>query len=324
MDVLLLPLIFVIVGFAVLAWSADLFVTGAAAFANNLGVSALLIGLTVVGLGTSAPEMIVAALSSAQDKPDIAMGNAIGSNIANIALILGITAILSPIVLKDKIIRRELPLLLVVTLFACGLLANGYLSSLDGLFLVVGLIIVLLWIKHQNKHSDDNQLDIDFVDGVSLPKALLLTLVGISLMLASSHFIVEGAVSIAKYFNISDLIIGLTIIAIGTSLPELAASIAAVRKGVHDLAVGNVIGSNIFNLLAVLAMPAFIRPTPVPDTLLSRDIPIMIGLTLGLFIMSYGFKNSQGRINRFEGAILLGIFVSYGIYLYLSSAPAVS
>ncbi len=317
-DVLLFPIIFVVIGFAILAWSADLFVTGAAAFANNMGISPLIIGLTVVGLGTSAPEIIVAALSSLQGKPDIAVGNAIGSNIANIALILGITALLSPIAVKANIIRRELPLLLLVTFFAVLLLSNQYLSRLDGVLLLLALFAVLYWIKQQKPSNDDNSSDIDFVTGISMPKAALFTLAGISLMLLSSHYIVEGAVSIAKYMGISDLVIGLTIVAIGTSLPELAASIAAVRKNVHDLAIGNVIGSNMFNLLAVLSVPALMQPTATPAALLYRDIPVMVGLTLALCFMSYGFKGKQGHINRLEGGMLFSVFIAYGVYLYIT------
>lgn len=320
-DVLLLPLLILIAGFALLAWSADHFVNGAAALASNLGISPLIIGLTVIGLGTSAPEMIVAALSSLQDKPQMAMGNALGSNITNIALILGVTALVAPIAVNKAIIKKEFLVLLVVSVLASGLLLDRYLSIVDGIILVISLIVVLFVIKHFNKANAaaPNELGIDKV--MPLTKAVALTLISVLIMLGSSHFIVESAVDIARYFGVSDLIIGLTIIAIGTSLPELAASLAAVKKHAQDLAIGNVIGSNMFNLLAVLAMPALIEPARVPPEVLHRDLPIMLGLTVALYLMSMNFNSQKnGVINRSKALVLVGCYIAYGTYLYLTIA----
>lgn len=321
LDVLLLPLLILVTGFAFLAWSADQFVSGAAALANNLGISPLIIGLTVIGLGTSAPEMIVAALSALQDKPQMAMGNALGSNITNIALIIGVTALVSPIAVNKTILKKEFLVLLAVSLLASVLLFDAYLGLTDGILLVASLIIVLFIIKHFNKNTPAADFDDDLDSSIKLPKAIALTFISVIIMLASSHFIVESAVDIARYFGVSDLIIGLTIIAIGTSLPELAASLAAVKKQAQDLAIGNVIGSNIFNLLAVLAMPALIEPARVPREVLYRDLPIMLGLTFALYLMSIAFKSQQnGVITRTKAALLLGCYLAYGVYLYLTIA----
>lgn len=320
---LLLFSLAIITGLGFLIWGAERFVVGAANTALNLGVTPLIIGLTIVGLGTSAPEMIIAVMSSMEGKPGLAIGNAIGSNIANIALILSITAIILPISVKPGIVSRELPLLMLVTFMSILLIWDQELSRLDGVLLLSGLIIVMSWItryaKQQPIDEVKKELDIEISAKMSTAKALLLLLFSIILLLASSRVLVWGAVGIAKNFGISDLVIGLTIIAIGTSLPELAASIAAAIKHHHELVLGNIIGSNMFNILGVLAIPGLIAPGSLSPEIMSRDIPVMTVLTLALFAAAYSFGSHRGRINRLEGSVLLSSFIGYMSYLYIST-----
>ena len=317
---LILPVLTVLVGFVVLVWGAERFVVGAANTAFNLGVSPLVIGLTIVGLGTSAPEVLVAVMASLDDNQGLAVGNAIGSNIANIALIMAITAIIRPITVQSSVVARELPLLMIVTFSTIFLLWDLSLSRLDGLLLLVGFVLVMSWIiRHAGDHPTEEieeELDIKMHRKMSTFAAVSLLVFSIAVLVVSSKALVWGAVEIAQYLGISDLVIGLTIVAIGTSLPELAASVAAAAKKHHELVVGNIIGSNIFNLLAVLAMPGLIAPTLIDPVVLSRDIPVMAILTLALFATAYSFGNHKGRITRIEGCVLLMSFLAYMIYLY--------
>lgn len=310
----------ILAGFVVLIWGAERFVIGAANTAFNLGVTPLVIGLTIVGLGTSAPEFIVAIISSLDGKPGLAIGNAIGSNIANIALILAITAIILPISVRAGIVSRELPLLMLVTFFGVILLWDQDLSRFDGVALLADLIIVLTWIvwhaKRQPEEEVKKEFDIELTHKMSTTKAVVLLLFSIALLLVSSRVLVWGAVGFAKYFGVSDLVIGLTIIAIGTSLPELAASIAAAWKNHHELVMGNLIGSNIFNLLGVLAIPGLLAPGPVAPEVVSRDLPVMTILTVAMFTAAYSFGHHRGRITRYEGIIFLVGFFAYLVYLY--------
>jgi cation:H+ antiporter len=312
----------VIFGFAVLIWSADRFVYGAAALARNLGVSPLLIGLTVVGFGTSAPELLVSAFAAAQGNPGLAVGNAIGSNIANVALILGIAALVSPLVVGSRILRREMPLLLGVMAFA-GLLLfrDGYLGRLDGVLLLAGLAGVLAWVildglRGRSDSTDPihAEFDREIPKEVPTPRALIWLALGLLLLLVSARVLVWGAVNVAETLGVSDLLIGLTIIAIGTSLPELAASVVAVRHGEPDIAIGNVIGSNIFNLLGVLAFPGLLHPAAVPGEVLTRDFPVMVGLTVLFLLMAFRFRR-PGRIGRPGGLLLLAAFMGYLVWL---------
>jgi cation:H+ antiporter len=320
---MLLQVLAVLAGFTVLIWSADRFVTGAAALARNLGIPPLIIGLTIVGFGTSAPEILVSGIASLDGNPGLAIGNAIGSNIANIALILGATALISPLLVGSQTLRRELPLLILVSLAAAGLMVHEGLGRLDGLLLLVGLLAVMGWLVRAGLRAPaGDRLGEDFA--AELPpemptaRATSWLLIGLLLLLASSRLLVWGAVGIAEALGVSDLVIGLTIVAIGTSLPELATSVISALKKEADIAIGNVIGSNLFNTLAVLAMPALIAPAALPEGVLTRDLPVMLGLTLALFVMSYGFRG-PGRINRVEGGVLLGCFLGYQALLYLSA-----
>jgi cation:H+ antiporter len=320
---LLINSIAILAGFGLLIWSADRFVDGASATARNLGVSPLVIGLTIVGFGTSAPEMMVSAFAAAGGNPGLAVGNAIGSNITNIALVLGATAVVVPMTVHSSILKREYPLLLLTTVVAIGLLGwDNHLGRTDGILLFMLLFGILFWLVRQslkNRDSDPMVLEyeMEIPDAMPMKKAVTLLLVGLLVLLLSSRLLVWGAVNIATAFGVSDLIIGLTIVAIGTSLPELAASIASARKNEHDIAIGNVIGSNMFNICGVLGIAGLIHPETLDPGVLSRDLPIMFILTLILFIISFGFR-APGRINRFEGGFLLLVYAAYAVLLYNS------
>ena len=310
-------------GFALLTWSADRFVTGASAIAYNLKVSPLIIGLTIVGLGTSAPEILVSAMASWQGNSGLAVGNALGSNILNIGLILGFTAIIIPLNVHSSIVKRELPVLLLVMVIVLLLLLDGTLGRLDGAILLTAMLLVLIWILRigLTKQTPEDPMIHEFADTIpinlDMGRAVFWLVIGALFLLGSSRLLVWGAVSVAESMGVSDLVIGLTIVALGTSLPELAASVMSAIKNEHDIAIGNIIGSSITNLLAVLSLPGLISPEPIDTAVLSRDYPVMIALAVTMFVMAYGFRG-PGRINRFEGALLLIGFCSYQTLLYFS------
>lgn len=320
---MLLAFLAVIFGLALLVWSADRFVDGAAATARHFGMPALLIGMVVVGFGTSAPEMVVSALAATQGNPGIALGNAYGSNITNIALILGVTAVISPIAVQSQVLRKELPILAAVTAFAVWQLWDRDLSRLDAWMLLGVFAAIMGWSIFQGLRNKGDALNGEMEQSLNehampLGKAVFWLVVGLLLLVASSRLLVWGAVSIAQSLGVSDLIIGLTIVAVGTSLPELASSIAATRKGEHDLALGNVIGSNLFNTLAVVGIAGTISPMTVGAEVIYRDMLMMSLLTLLLFLVCYGWRGRPGRINRWEGGILLTCYVGYNLYLAYS------
>lgn len=310
----------VIAGFLLLIWSADRFIVGAAAIARNMNVSPLIIGLTIVGFGTSAPEMLVSVIASLNGNPGLAVGNAIGSNITNITLVLGTAALIMPLNVHSRILQKELPLLLVAMLLALTLLQDDYLGRADGLILLSMLLLLLWWMTGQamkNRNTDPMDLEYskELPGRMPMRRAAFWLLLGLVVLIGSSKLLVIGAVNIAAAFGVSDLVIGLTVIAIGTSLPELAASIAGALKNEHDIVIGNVVGSNLFNTLAVLGIPGLLHPARLDAGVLDRDIPTLFVLTIALVIMSYGFRG-PGNINRFEGSVLLVCFVGYQILLY--------
>ena len=314
----------IVFGFALLVWSADRFVDGAASTAKHLGMPSLLIGILIVGFGTSAPEMVVSAIAAYEGNPGLALGNAIGSNIVNIALILGITAIVAPIAVNSKIVKKEIPLLLLIVLFTGYLLLDNTLTLFEGVILLAGFFALVLWSVfaafRSRGDSFEDQMDIELNEDImSLKVGIMWLVFGLILLIASSRLLVWGAVGVANSFGVSDLIIGLTIVALGTSLPELAASVMAARKGEHDIAIGNVVGSNMFNLLAVIGIAVIIAPmNSIPLEVLQRDWLIMLLLTIALFAMAYGFRGRDGRINRVEGTILILCYVAYNTYLGMS------
>lgn len=313
----------ILFGFILLVWSADRFVDGAAATASHAGMPPLLIGMVIVGFGTSAPEMVVSAMAAAEGNPELALGNALGSNIVNTGLILGVTAIIAPIMVQSVIVKKELPLLFVISLLLGALLWNGVLGRGEAAILLLGFFSLIGWSIYSGIKGKGDPLQADTEQELkekqmSLGKAIFWLVLGLVLLVVSSRILVWGAVTIAQSLGISDLVIGLTIVALGTSLPELAASIAAARKGEHDIAIGNVVGSNMFNILAVVGIAGMISPIAnVPDAVLSRDWLVMMAMTVALFFMAYGFGR-QGRINRFEGALLLTGYAAYNIWLVVS------
>jgi cation:H+ antiporter len=314
----------VIGGLILLTWSADRFVSGAAGLARILGAPPLLIGITIVGLGTSAPEILVSLSASLNGTPNLAVGNAVGSNITNIALVLGLTALISPLAVSSGILRREWPLLLIVSAVAIAFCANLQLSRLEGGALMLGFCAVFAWMLHLGRsgRSDDPILaEITAHESETLmpaKRAWFWVAVGLVLLPTSAQILVHGATQIAHQYGVSDLVIGLTIVAIGTSLPELAASLAAALRNEADMALGNILGSNLFNLLLVLGLPGLLAAPQLEPELLSRDLPMMLGLTLVAFIMAMGWRG-PGRIARWEGAALLVAFVSYELILAASA-----
>ncbi|OBU12618.1 calcium/sodium antiporter [Photobacterium aquimaris] len=309
------------VGLALLVWSADRLVYGAAALAKNFGVAPLVIGMTILAMGSSAPEMMVSATAALADKTDTAVGNVLGSNIANIALILGITAIIKPLSISSTIIRRELPIMLGVTVIAGAILWDNYLSRNEGIILAVlfGIFLIVMMKISRDSKSDPliEEQQADIPTGVSNTKAIIWVLIGLGILLYSSDMVVGSAVTIAKYFGMSDLVIGLTIIAVGTSLPELAASVASVFKGEDDMAVGNIIGSNIFNILAVMGIPGLLNPSALSPLAMDRDFYVMLAISILLLVMALGKRR---QINRVEGGILVVCFVAYQAFLFLNVA----
>lgn len=310
----------IIAGLVLLVWSADRFVEGAAATAKHLGMPTLLIGMVIIGFGTSAPELAVSAMAAADGNPGLALGNGYGSNITNIALIVGLTAVIAPIAVHSQVIRKEIPLLLVLTLIAGAQLLDSELSRLDGWVLLGVFAAVMGWSIYQGLRSKDDALaaDADAQLGESLmpmKTAILWLIVGLALLVVSSRMLVWGSVTIAQSLGVSDLVIGLTIVAIGTSLPELASALAAVRKNEHDLILGNILGSGLFNMLAVVGLAAVIQPLSVEPEALYRDWTLMLALTAGLLIMGFGATGWRKIISRLDGAILLLVYVSYTGYL---------
>lgn len=320
---MLLAILAVVSGFVLLAWSADRFVDGAASIARHFRVSPMVIGLTIVSLCTSLPEMLVAGLAAFEGNSDLGIGNALGSNIANIGLVLGVTAMITPLSVQSLTLRREMPVLFLVMFLALALMADGDLSRLDGAILLIGLLLMLWWLMRLGKQERHDPLEDEFSDVIpadmALKKSILWFVIGLVVLLISSRIVVWGSVEIAHMFGISDLVIGLTIIAIGTSLPELMAAVMGVLKGEHDLVIGNVIGSNMFNILAVLSMPALIHPQAFASDALLRDFPIMLLFTVALFLTAFGFRKSQGRINRLEGTLLASGFSGYLFLLFIQS-----
>ena len=323
---MLLPVIAILAGLAVLVWSADRFVNGAANTAKHFSLPSLLIGILIIGFGTSAPELVVSVLAASQGNPGIALGNAFGSNISNIALILGITAVIAPVAVTSDILRRTLSMLILATVAIAAVLWNLAISRFNALFLLTLFTLIMILairqgLKDQKKDKHDGlavEIDQEFSHLMPLKQSIFWVVIGLVLLIASSRALVWGAVSIAQSLGASDLIIGLTIVAVGTSLPELASSIIAARKGEHDMAVGNILGSNLFNTLAVVGLAGVIQPLTIEASVLYRDVGLMLALTCVLFLFGFGFKGRQGRINRWEGSVLILTYLLYTAWLVSS------
>ncbi len=321
-NLMLFNIFMLIAGLGALVWSADKFVYGAAAFARNLGLPPMLIGLTIVAMGSSAPEMFVAATASMEGMTDTAIGNVLGSNVANITLILGITALLGAISVSSQTLLREIPLMLGATMIAGYFLHDGFLTRIEG-FMLMGLFFILMgyliWHGLTNKNHDPLEVEADdeIPKGVPTHKAVLWLVVGIILLPLSADWMVQGAVGIAKAYHLSDLVIGLTIIAIGTSLPELAACVAGVLKKEDDLAIGNIVGSNLFNILAVLALPGIIAPGEVDAAASTRDFYMVLATSSALAVLIL-LSGRVRQLKPWHGVVLLCTFVAYQAVLFLA------
>lgn len=319
---MLIPFIVIIIGFIVLILSADRFVAGAAAIAENMGMSPILIGLTVVSLGTSAPEILVSLNAALADQSELAVGNALGSNIANIGLVLGVTALFCPLPILPSLLKRELPILLAATFFGGFLLIDNHLGRFDGLVLLAALTIILAKLIRSQSHDPDaaKEADLEHLPHMPQKKAWTNFTVGLIFLILSSRALVLGATELATLLGVSTLIIGLTVVAVGTSLPELAATMACAVKGHNEIAIGNVVGSNLFNLMAVMAIPGIVNPTALNKYVLLRDYTTMGLLTLllacSLYASMYAGRKkttSVHRVGRRMGSLLITL---YGMYYY--------
>jgi cation:H+ antiporter len=317
----------VIAGLVLLIWGADRFVHGAAATARNLGVTPLLIGLTIVAFATSAPEILVSIDAAFRGTPGLAIGNAIGSNIANIGLVLGCVALVRPIQLRSATLRREMPALLAVSLLTVSLFLDTFLSRIDGLVLLTGLVIVMIWLARLGLRSAPTDpikadYEAEIPAGVSMRIAIFWLAVGLGTMLVGAHLLVNGAIATAELLGVSEVVIGILLVALGTSLPELAVSLVSALKGEYGLAIGNIVGSNIFNLLAVIGVAAAITPAALAPSVLSLHIFVMVAFTLVLFAMTYDY-DGKAELSRIEGVALLAAFLAYDTYVVLQSAKIV-
>lgn len=313
MDILI-NCLWILIGLVGLGYSADKFVYGASNISLNVGIPSIIVGVIIVGIGTSAPEILVSANAALDGKSELALGNAIGSNIANIAFIIGVTALIIPIVVAKQLIKKEFAMMIGVTLLGAFLISDGMLSRFDALMMLGALIFIMYFMVSSARAEKDKPTEVSDKPEISLKKSILITILGMGFLVAFSKLLVFGAVNVATAFGVSELVIGLTIIAIGTSLPELAASLAAARKGCPDLAIGNVLGSNIFNILAVIGIASFISPFEVSQDVLSRDLPLLILLSFAFILVAFSPKG-DGKINRFEGFSFLTIFIAYMVVL---------
>jgi cation:H+ antiporter len=320
---MLADFLIILAGLVLLIWGADRFVHGAAATARNLGVAPLMIGLTVVAFATSAPEILVSIDASLRGQPGLAYGNAIGSNIANIGLVLGTVALIRPIQLRSATLRREMPALLAVSLLTVSLFLDSYLSRIDGIVMLTGLVIVMIWLARLGMRTAPTDpikkdYEAEIPEDVSMPMAIFWFLIGLGTLLGGAHLLVDGSLSIAEALGVSNVVIGILVVALGTSLPELAVSLVSAMKGEYGLAIGNIVGSNIFNLLAVVGVAAVIAPSPMAPSVLSLHIFVMVAFTLVLFAMTYDY-DGKSELSRIEGVALLTAFIAYDTYVVLQN-----
>lgn len=316
-------LVEVVGGLVLLIWGADRFVHGAAAGARTLGVPPLMIGLTIVAFATSAPEILVSIDAALRGSPGLAFGNAIGSNIVNIGLVLGCTAMLKPIQLRSATLRREMPALLAVSLLTVSLFLDSFLSRIDGLVMLVGLVIVMIWLARLGMRSAANDplagdFEAEIPQHVSMKIATFWLIVGLATLLVGAHILVNGSIEIAETLGVSEVVIGITLVALGTSLPELAVSIVSVLKNEHGLAIGNIVGSNIFNLLAVIGIAAAIEPAALAPSVLSLHMFVMVAFTLVLFAMTYDY-DGKSELSRLEGFALFAAYIAYTSYVIVQN-----
>ena len=314
---MVLNIILLILGFIILIKGADIFVDGASSIAGNFKLSKMLIGLTIVSFGTSAPEFAVSVKSLLSGNGDIILGNVIGSNILNILLILGVSALFHPLTVKNNTVKKEIPLTLLITVMFCVLLSdslfdnniNAFTRS-DGLVIVITFMVFVYYLFSlmRNKVDDDSEEEY-----LKMSKAIIYTIGGIIAIILGSNFVVDSASYLAAYIGISERLIALTVVAIGTSLPELVTSVSATRKGEYDIAIGNVVGSNIFNIGIVTGLPVFILGGIDKVNFNTYDMFILLISIVLLFVFSFRDR----KISKFEGGILLLIFIVYYSYVIL-------
>jgi cation:H+ antiporter len=321
---MLISSLYLLVGLILLIIAADKFVLGAASTAKHMGVSTMLVGLIIVGFGTSAPEMVVSAIASFNGNSGLALGNAVGSNITNIALVLGTGLLIVPMSIQSQTIRREMPILLLVSLLVLFLLIDLKLTFADGVIMIISMLLVtgfltIIGIKGDRDEFSD-EIEAEFDLDISLKKAILLLIVGIVVLPLASHMMVKGATEIAVAFGVSDMVIGLTIVALGTSLPELAATVTSALKKEHDLAIGNIVGSNMFNLLGVIGISGLIREYEFTAHFIKYDYFYMLMLTVFLFLASVYFVLKDRFISRLIGVVLVVMYISYMVWLYVSKS----
>ena len=309
-----------VAGFALLIWSADRFVLGAASTARHMGLPPLLIGMVVVGFGTSMPELIVSSMAAMGGTPDLALGNGWGSNIANIALILGVASLIRPVIVGSRILNAQLPQLTIVTLLAVGLVVDGNLALWESLLLLLFFVALMTWTIRKGLNAEPDTFGVQMESDLKTKplmrrEAIIWTVIGLLILIGSSRILVWGAISLARGLGVSELVIGLSIVALGTSLPELAAALAAARRGENDIVLGNVIGSNLFNTLAVVGLAGTIHPFRMGSEVIWRDGSVMLCLTFSLFVFGHGWRGRTGRINRWEGALLIMVYMAYMAWL---------
>ncbi|MCZ2723037.1 calcium/sodium antiporter [Marinomonas sp. 15G1-11] len=308
-------------GLIILVISSDKFIEHSALVAEKLNISPIIIGLTLVALGTSAPEMVVSAIASLDDAPEIAIGNVLGSNIANVALVFGSTLFFSAISIKKGLATKEVPLLMFITVFVGALLYDLHLSFFDGVLLIIAFIVVLTLLLRGSKNLEGELTEeLPDAESTTLGRSLIIAIIGLLALIGSSKLLVWGAIGIAQIFGVSELIIGLTIVAIGTSLPELAASITSVKKGLHDIAIGNILGSNLFNLATVLPLPALLAPGAISSSVLHRDYLWVLGTTTMFCLLIIIFNTKKrSAIPKWVGLPLISGYFVYLFTLYQSS-----
>ena len=305
---MLISVVSLLIGFTLLVWSADAFTDNGAKIARIFNISPLIIGLLIFGFGTSAPEMLVSGLAAYDGHPELSIGNAFGSNIFNIGLVLAVAAIIHPVIVEKNVLKKEWLFLFLSTLVIGFLLMDGFLSFVDGSILLILLLLFLYYVFNESKKDNnlENEVSEDINKDQSKGKTWLLLIISLVILVSSARLVVWGGTNLALAFGVSDLIIGLTVVALGTSLPELAVAISSALKKQHQMIIGNIIGSNLFNSLGVLAIPGLILPCQIPSEVMSRDYIYMLIFTLLILIFSLKL-----RINRFGGLILLTILASY-------------
>ena len=320
---MLISFLEVIGGLLLLIWGADRFVHGAASTARNLGVKPLLIGMTIVALATSAPEILISAVASIRGQSDLAIGNAIGSNIVNVGLVLGAVALIRPIKLTSATLRSEMPALLAVTLMTVTLFLDGYLSRVDGLVLLTGLVIVLVWLTRLGLQSTEHdpinaEYEAEIPRGVTMRMAIFWLVLGLGILLVGAELMVNGATEIARALGVTEIVIGIVLVAFATSLPELAVSLVSAFKNEYGLALGNIVGSNLFNMLAVIGLAATVQPAALAPSVLSLHVFVMSAFTLVMFAMTYEYGRA-GKLGRLEGMALLTAFIIYDVYVVIQN-----